>query len=502
MVAEAEAALDAGAFGLSSGLIYAPGMHAPPPRSRPSSPPPPVEAACTRRTCATRPTGCPRRWTSRSPRSCRGSGRPRSRSRTSRPAPLGSGAGQPRPSRGSRPPAPRASTSRPTSTRTPPPPRRWPRSCRPPCSALGVDDCVAALREREVRDRIRDLEASGHLWLGERGQRPRLGRHHDLVRGQPSRVGRPVAGRAGRETEGGTPPTLAFDALIDDRLAVHVVLDCMSEHDVETILAVPWIAVCTDAEGRRPDHPILGRGARTRAPTGARPRVLGRTSASAASRARDRGRQADRPCRPRGSGCATAGSSARAPLQTSSCSTRRPSPMRPPTAPGRYPIGIEHVIVNGRPAILAGAETGERPGRLLRRARRWGATPRPWHHRPVTATETPAIARLPGGPPLHPATIAAVARPSRGDPSGPGCRGHRATRPGRRGWARPERPSDVPRRARAVAPPPPRRSPPATRLAPRRPGRGGCPFRGDLHRLASSPAPPGARRSRSNGSGR
>lgn len=36
--------------------------------------------------------------------------------------------------------------------------------------------------------------------------------------------------------------------------------------------------------------------------------------------------------------------------------------------PSRYPTGIEHVIVNGRPAILDGAETGERPGLLLRRA--------------------------------------------------------------------------------------------------------------------------------------
>jgi N-acyl-D-amino-acid deacylase len=35
--------------------------------------------------------------------------------------------------------------------------------------------------------------------------------------------------------------------------------------------------------------------------------------------------------------------------------------------PARYPTGIDHVIVNGRPAILHGAETGERPGRLLRR---------------------------------------------------------------------------------------------------------------------------------------
>lgn len=36
--------------------------------------------------------------------------------------------------------------------------------------------------------------------------------------------------------------------------------------------------------------------------------------------------------------------------------------------PARYPIGIPHVIVNGRLAILDGLETGERPGRLLRNA--------------------------------------------------------------------------------------------------------------------------------------
>jgi N-acyl-D-aspartate/D-glutamate deacylase len=33
----------------------------------------------------------------------------------------------------------------------------------------------------------------------------------------------------------------------------------------------------------------------------------------------------------------------------------------------RHPTGIDDVIVNGRPAILSGSETGERPGRLLRR---------------------------------------------------------------------------------------------------------------------------------------
>ena len=36
--------------------------------------------------------------------------------------------------------------------------------------------------------------------------------------------------------------------------------------------------------------------------------------------------------------------------------------------PARHPRGIEHVIVNGRPAILHGGETGERAGRVLRRS--------------------------------------------------------------------------------------------------------------------------------------
>ena len=31
--------------------------------------------------------------------------------------------------------------------------------------------------------------------------------------------------------------------------------------------------------------------------------------------------------------------------------------------PGAPPVGIDHVIVNGRAAVLDGAETGERPGR-------------------------------------------------------------------------------------------------------------------------------------------
>jgi N-acyl-D-aspartate/D-glutamate deacylase len=34
--------------------------------------------------------------------------------------------------------------------------------------------------------------------------------------------------------------------------------------------------------------------------------------------------------------------------------------------PARHPVGIDHVVVNGRVAVLDGIETGERAGRLLR----------------------------------------------------------------------------------------------------------------------------------------
>src|SRR4029079_13116934 len=71
------------------------------------------------------------------------------------------------------------------------------------------------------------------------------------------------------------PADLAFDALLDDRLDVSVVIDCMADGDVETILAVPWIAVCTDAEGRRPGHPLLDAGRPHPRTYGSTARVLG-----------------------------------------------------------------------------------------------------------------------------------------------------------------------------------------------------------------------------------
>jgi N-acyl-D-aspartate/D-glutamate deacylase len=143
----------------------------------------------------------------------------------------------------------------------------------------------------------------------------------------------------------------------------------MSEPDVETIMAVPWIAVCTDAEGRRPGHPILDAGRPHPRAYGSTARVLGRyvrerevlsletavaklTSVPAGRLGlRDRGVVRDG---------AVADLVVFDPATVADQATY--------TDPAQYPTGIQHVIVNGRTAILDGTETGERAGRLLRRS--------------------------------------------------------------------------------------------------------------------------------------
>ncbi len=232
--------------------------------------------------------------------------------------------------------------------------------------ALDLDEAVAVLRDPPGRRRIRDIQARGIPgWENVAADPGWGGVVIAFSRTRPAWNGRSLAEIAA--TEGGDPAELAMDVLADERLAVDCVLHCMDEGDVEAIMAVPWISVCTDGEGRRPEHPVLGRGIPHPRAYGSAPRVLGRyvrergvlpletaiaklTSVPAAQVGlRERGLVRD-------------GWFADLVVFDAATVIDRATF----EDPGNYPIGIPHVVVNGRLAVRDGAETGDRPGRLLR----------------------------------------------------------------------------------------------------------------------------------------
>jgi N-acyl-D-aspartate/D-glutamate deacylase len=237
----------------------------------------------------------------------------------------------------------------------------------PALQALGVDACVDALRDPDVRTRVRaEIDRGWSGWENVGADPGWDGIAISYAAAHPDWSGRSLAELG--DDLGRHPAEVAFDALVDDRLDVSIVIHCMDPADVATIVAVPWIAVCTDAEGRRPGHPILDSGR-------PHPRTYGSTARVLGTYVRELGtisletavaKLTSVPAARLGLGDrGLVREGAFADLVVFDPVAVRDEASY--TDPVHHPSGIEHVIVNGRPAILSGSETGERPGRLLRR---------------------------------------------------------------------------------------------------------------------------------------
>ncbi|MFL5718561.1 MAG: amidohydrolase family protein [Chloroflexota bacterium] len=238
----------------------------------------------------------------------------------------------------------------------------------PSILALDPEHGAAALRDRATRQGIRQAQDTGISgWENVARDRGWDGIVIARSGSRPEWNGRSLAAIA--DEHHADPFELALDVLADDRLNTDIVLHCMAEPDLESIMAVPWISVCTDAAGRRPGHPILDDGVPHPRGYGSTARVLGRyvrerrvlplesavAKLSAVPAARiglgDRGLVRE--------GWAADLVTFDPAAVIDQATYERPA---------RYPHGIPHVVVNGRLAISDGVETGERAGRLLRRA--------------------------------------------------------------------------------------------------------------------------------------
>ncbi len=228
----------------------------------------------------------------------------------------------------------------------------------------GVAAMTERLRDAATRAQIRkELEApaTGQSLLD------RVGWDNVVVASCPSRreaEGRSLAGLG--EAWGLDPLDVAFELLLSDGSRARMILFQLDERDVRQALAHPRVMIGSDGSALAP-YGELGEGKPHPRSYGTFARVLGHYTREqrVLTLAQAVHKMTGLPARRLGladRGVIRVG--ARADLVV--FDARRVSDLATYEAPHRYPEGIEHVVVNGRLVIRDGEHTGSLPGRVLR----------------------------------------------------------------------------------------------------------------------------------------
>jgi N-acyl-D-aspartate/D-glutamate deacylase len=242
-------------------------------------------------------------------------------------------------------------------------------ACLPPsASAGGVAAMVRRLKDPAERARIRrEIEAPAerreNLWAAAGGA------EGILVTGVRTEANRKQQGRRLSEVAAqrrGDPLEVLFDLLVEEEGTVDAVYFLMSEEDVRLAVADPSVAFNCDAPGVQPEGALGARMIHPRA-YGSFPRILGRyvreeklLSLEEAVR-----KMTSLPARRLGlhdRGLLRPGLAA----DITVFDPARIADRATFEAPHRLSEGIVYVLVNGEPVVEAGRPTGRLPGRVLR----------------------------------------------------------------------------------------------------------------------------------------
>jgi N-acyl-D-amino-acid deacylase len=219
------------------------------------------------------------------------------------------------------------------------------------------------LRDPAVRARIRDEETeTGRAW-----DRIVIAR----ARHRPEYSGKSVADLAA--AAGKDPLEWTCDTLVEHEGAVDIIHHSMNEDDVRYVMRQPWIAIGSDSRANAPYGPLSFGKPHPRS-YGTFPRVLGHYARdehviSLEDGVRKMTGLTATHLRLRDRGTVRPGSWA-------DLVVFEPGAIRDIATfddPHRYPEGIAYVVVNGGIALESGATTDERGGRFLRLGRDLGA---------------------------------------------------------------------------------------------------------------------------------